>query len=33
MEEDADNLDLVGLALRGPKKAVDKAIKGLSLHG
>ncbi|POW99212.1 DUF2000 domain-containing protein [Serratia marcescens] len=31
--EDADNLDLVGLALRGPKKAVDKAIKGLALHG
>ncbi|MCK1966936.1 MULTISPECIES: DUF2000 family protein [Franconibacter] len=32
MAEDADNLNLVGLALRGPKKAVDKAIKGLSLH-
>ncbi|AVD63120.1 MULTISPECIES: DUF2000 domain-containing protein [Serratia] len=31
--EDADNLDLVGLGLRGPKKAVDKAIKGLALHG
>ena len=31
--EDADNLDLVGLALRGPKKAVDKAIQGLALHG
>ncbi|MEG7469356.1 DUF2000 domain-containing protein [Serratia marcescens] len=31
--EDADNLDLVGLALRGPKKAVDKAIKGLAIHG
>lgn len=30
--ENADNLDLVGLALRGPKKAVDKAIKGLALH-
>ncbi len=30
--EDADNLNLVGIALRGPKKAVDKAIKGLSLH-
>jgi hypothetical protein len=24
---------LVGLALRGPKKAVDKAVKGLALHG
>lgn len=32
LAEDADNLDLVGLALRGPKKAVDKAIKGLALH-
>lgn len=32
MAEDADNLNLVGLALHGPKKAVDKAIKGLSLH-
>ncbi|MDZ7280180.1 DUF2000 domain-containing protein [Pantoea eucrina] len=31
--EDPDNLNLVGLALRGPKKAVDKAIKGLALHG
>ena len=30
--EDPDNLDLVGLALRGPKKAVDKAVKGLALH-
>lgn len=28
----ADDLDLVGIALRGPKKAVDKAVKGLSLH-
>ena len=33
MAEDADNLNLVGIAIRGPKKAVDKAIKGLSLHG
>lgn len=33
LAEDADNLNLVGLALHGPKKAVDKAIKGLSLHG
>ncbi|MCZ4061429.1 DUF2000 domain-containing protein [Pantoea sp. LMR881] len=32
LAENADNLDLVGLALRGPKKAVDKAIKGLALH-
>lgn len=32
MAEEAENLNLVGLALRGPKKAVDKAIKGLSLH-
>ncbi|MBY4840224.1 DUF2000 family protein [Pantoea sp. DY-15] len=31
--EDADNLNLVGIGLRGPKKAVDKAIKGLALHG
>jgi hypothetical protein len=30
--QDAENLDLVGLALHGPKKAVDKAIKGLALH-
>lgn len=30
--EDPADLDLVGLALRGPKKAVDKAIKGLALH-
>ncbi|WP_377158719.1 DUF2000 family protein [Roseateles sp. UC29_93] len=32
LAEDAHHPDLVGLALRGPKKAVDKAIKGLSLH-
>lgn len=32
LAEDADQPDLVGLALRGPKKAVDKAVKGLSLH-
>jgi len=30
--EPADAPDLVGLALRGPKKDVDKAIKGLKLH-
>ncbi|RQZ48318.1 DUF2000 family protein, partial [Burkholderia cepacia] len=29
---DAEHPDLVGLALRGPKKAVDKAVKGLALH-
>ncbi|BAN48038.1 DUF2000 domain-containing protein [Metapseudomonas resinovorans] len=32
LAEDPENMDLVGLALRGPKKAVDKAIKGLALH-
>lgn len=32
LAEDADNLNLVGIALRGPKKAVDKAIKGLAMH-
>lgn len=32
LAEDPDNLNLVGLALRGSKKAVDKAVKGLSLH-
>ncbi|MCW2244113.1 DUF2000 domain-containing protein [Azospirillum canadense] len=31
--EDPENTDFVGLALRGPKKAVDKATKGLALHG
>ena len=30
--EDANHLDLVGLGLRGPKKIIDKAIKGLALH-
>jgi hypothetical protein len=29
---DPANLDFVGLALHGPKKAVDKAVKGLPLH-
>ncbi|KLU25509.1 hypothetical protein EOS_14375 [Caballeronia mineralivorans PML1(12)] len=33
LKELADAPDLVGLAVRGPKKSVDKAIKGLSLHG
>lgn len=32
LAENADNLNLVGLGLRGPKNVVDKAIKGLSLH-
>lgn len=27
------DLDLVGLALRGPRNAVDKTMKGISLHG
>ena len=31
-EEDPASLNMVGLALRGPKKAIDKAVKGLSLH-
>jgi hypothetical protein len=31
-DEPADAPDLVGLALRGPKKAVDKATKGAALH-
>ncbi len=30
--EPADAPNLVGLAVRGPKKDVDKAIKGLKLH-
>lgn len=30
--EPADAPDLVGLALRGPKKDVDKATKGATLH-
>ena len=32
MLEPADAPDLVGLALRGPRKDVDKATKGLTLH-
>ncbi len=31
--DDADAPDLVGLALHGPRKDVDKAVKGLALHG
>jgi hypothetical protein len=30
--EPADTPDLVGLALYGPKKDVDRAVKGASLH-
>jgi len=30
--EPADSPDLVGLALRGPKKDVERATKGLKLH-
>ncbi|MEJ4045176.1 DUF2000 domain-containing protein [Erwinia sp. SLM-02] len=33
MAEEADSLNLVGLGVRGPKKIVDKVIKGLGLHG
>ncbi|HKS34135.1 MAG TPA: DUF2000 family protein [Enterobacteriaceae bacterium] len=32
LAEDAENLNLVGMALHGPKKQVDKVIKGLKLH-
>lgn len=32
LAEDPGNLNLVGLGLRGAKKAVDKAVKRLSLH-
>ncbi len=28
----ADDLDLVGLALRGPRNAVDKVVKGARMH-
>ena len=31
-DEPVDDMDLVGLGFRGPKKAVDKAVKGLALH-
>jgi hypothetical protein len=31
--EDPAAPDLVGLALRGPRKAMDKTVKGLVLHG
>ncbi|MEV6109703.1 DUF2000 domain-containing protein [Streptomyces sp. NPDC051940] len=29
----AEDLDLVGLALYGPRNSVDRAVKGLTLHG
>ncbi len=32
LAEPSDAPDLVGLALRGPRKAVDRATRGLSLH-
>ena len=32
LAESPENMDLVGLAMRGPKKIIDKVIKGLSLH-
>lgn len=28
----SDDLNLVGISLRGPKKSVDRAVKGLTLH-
>ncbi len=31
-EAAVDDMDLVGLGFRGPKKTVDKAVKGLTLH-
>ena len=31
-QEPADAADLVGIAVRGPKKDVDKAVKGARLH-
>lgn len=31
--EPADTSDLVGVAIRGAKKDVDRATKGLRLHG
>ncbi|PWW06725.1 DUF2000 domain-containing protein [Mangrovibacter plantisponsor] len=32
LAEDPENMNLVGIGLYGPKKAVDKVVKGLSLH-
>lgn len=31
-EENPEDMDLVGLAVRGDRKAVDKVVKGLALH-
>ncbi|WP_144112962.1 DUF2000 domain-containing protein [Paraburkholderia sp. BCC1886] len=31
--QDTSHFEFVGLALHGAKKAVDKAVKGLALHG
>lgn len=30
--KNSDQLNLVGMAIRGPKKAMDKVLKGYSLH-
>lgn len=30
--ENSEDFDFVGLALRGERKQVDKAVKGLALH-
>ncbi|MCS3432556.1 DUF2000 domain-containing protein [Klebsiella sp. BIGb0407] len=32
MAENAENMDFVGIAIQGPKKDVDKVLKGLALH-
>lgn len=32
LQENPNDLNLVGLAIRGAKKSVDRATKGLSLH-
>nr|WP_245162020.1 DUF2000 family protein [Brevibacterium marinum] len=29
----AEELNLVGIALRGPKNAVDRVVKGARMHG
>lgn len=31
-DEDVDAMNFVGIAVRGPKNAVEKTVKGLSLH-
>ena len=30
--ENVDDMDFVGIAIQGPKKVVDKVLKGLTLH-